>query len=115
MYKHLDYKKTKKDYTLAGRIDRMLKPFHQIRKLESDIKFDWRTLWNYSIDIQIKKDYKKKEYSISLDPWIDSKFIGRLGVSVEGHKTWKETKEIFLGLVYDNFDRMFDHGESKYA
>ena len=98
--------KQNKNYRIDGRIGRILRPYYQIKKIESTIKFDWPED-DFAITIKIEKNYKYKRFYIALDCYSihTGAFMEEFGVSVEGWDTWKETVDIFINLVKDNFWR----------
>ena len=58
---------------------------------------------------------EKGKYFIALDVYglHDNVFMEDFGISVEGHKTWKETKQIFLSIAKDNFWRDYEKEQEK--
>lgn len=98
--------KQNKNNKIDGKLARMLRPFYQIQKIKANISFDWKED-DVEVAIVVEKDYDKKHYLIALDAyWLhNGKWREDLGVSVEGHKTWKDTVEVFIDIVKDRFWR----------
>lgn len=94
--------KQNKDYSLVGRIKRILRPLYQIKEVEMRFKIVYE---GETLNFIASKKYKYKDYLIALDPYKGDEFLDDKGISVEGHKTWKETVEIFLDLLKDYYEK----------
>lgn len=92
--------KQNKDYSLAGRLARILRPYYQLFNVKATIEFEWNYKKFY---LTVEKVGEYKLYRIALDCYKKGVFQDELGISVEGHKHWKTNLSIFLELVSDNY------------
>lgn len=89
-----------KNYNLSGRLTRLLRPYYQIKNIKTTTEFEFN---GFKLNLTVEKNYKYNHFLIALDSYKNGVFQDELGISVEGHKTWKENLDIFIQLVKDNY------------